>query len=361
MNAKYSGWSLLKKVKIVYSNNDYITVNNKKIPKAYVVDASNKKSLETAISWAAGYSNAEAKIIDTDNSDFSFTIGRSAMGSTQGGKLSFWMCIMSKKDVPEFSVGINADLLVNVLLQSTFIDGKCQEKVMFARQSAQLGVLHRKMSEYEEALHDEELKSSISKNKTSNWKIGYEYNTVTKSDMLLGYFKCPVQFKDERVGFGYNYTRIVKIDFNTKSRPFIVHPYKNKDGSLDWKSIISNDFMSYDYHFISKCPSRQEGTQLLNEKAIEKELPEKYLKYISTEFGTGRLYEYAFFEIIGSAFILYDKYPEITKQILERSINWIKLSKERWNCFDLYLEYDGKTEKINNDIELVEHLLKIIS
>ena len=75
--AKYLGWSLMKSIKIVYSVYDTIEVNNKKIPKAYIVDSSNKKSLQTAIDWASHnygqYKGIEPTIIETVNSDFNFS------------------------------------------------------------------------------------------------------------------------------------------------------------------------------------------------------------------------------------------------------------------------------------------------
>ena len=356
--AKYLGWSLMKSIKIVYSIDDTIEVNNKKIPKAYVVDSSNKKSLQTAIEWASWGRGKKPTIIETANSDFNFSIGESAGGSFQGGKLSFWMCIVSKEGIPEFAVGINSDLLVNILLQSTFTNGKCSEKVCFTRKNGQTGVLHSKMTEYQEAIADEKLKSSTNKGKTSKWKIGYEYTTLTKSSMLLGYFKCPLHIDDSDF-----HKRVITIDFNDKARPFLANIYENGDGSVDFYRIIVHNLLPYSHHFVDKCPSRQEGKKIIDEKVLRKELPKQYIAQLKKEYTKanefGYMSEYDMRLILGSALMLYEDYPETTKQALQNLLTWVKRYIPN-SHYDLIIKYNGDSKRTSSNIELIEYVISIL-
>lgn len=364
--AKYLGWSLMKSIKIVYSVYDTIEVNNKKIPKAYIVDSSNKKSLQTAIDWASHnygqYKGIEPTIIETVNSDFNFSIGESAGGSFQGGRLSFWMCIASKEGVPEFAVGINADILVNVLLQSTFTNGKCSEKVCFARKSGQTGVLHPKMTEYQEAIADEKLKKNANKGKTSKWKIGYEYNTLTKSSMLLGYFKCPLHLNADYP------KQVVTIDFNDKARPLLANTYEDIDGSVDFSRIIIHNLLYYRYNFVDKCPLRQEGKKVIDEKVLREELPKQYIAQLNkvyakkscvdNEYG-GTVSEHDMYLILGSALILYEDYPETAKKALRNLLVWVKNNIPN-SVYDLVIKYNGNSKRTHSNVELIEYVIDIL-
>lgn len=356
----------MKSIKIVYSVSDTIEVNNKKIPKAYVVDSSNKKSLQTAIDWASRdygqYKGIQPTIIETVNSDFNFSIGESAGGSFQGGKLSFWMCIASKEGIPEFAVGINADLLVNVLLQSTFTNGKCSEKVCFARKSGQTGVLHPKMTEYQEAIADEKLKSNANKGKTSNWKIGYEYTTLTKSSMLLGYFKCPLHLNADY------HKLVITIDFNDKAKPLLANTYENVDGSIDFYRIIIHNVLCYRYHLVDKCPSRQEGKKIIDEKVLRDELPKQYIAQLNSVYAkkpsvnneySCTVSEYDMYLILGSALMFYEDYPETAKQALQNLLTWVKRYIPN-SDHELLIKYNGNSKRTSSNIELVEYVIDIL-
>ena len=127
---KYKGWKAIKDLSIVYSIKDMIEFNGKKYHKAYVTDAKNKKQLESALKWANGsytrpQDNVNPKIINTTNECFSFQVVSAAENSwSQGGKLSFWMCLMEKEGVEPFVVGINSDLLCDFILETVLTNGK---------------------------------------------------------------------------------------------------------------------------------------------------------------------------------------------------------------------------------------------
>lgn len=116
-----NAWKKMDKIIIVYK-----LYSNK----AFVVDIDNENQISIAIHWAVGYDQkTKPKMIETENKDFSFEIIDSADNSYNGGKLSFWMCRIEKDGIEPFEVGINADLLVDMIRESTLINGKAQEKV----------------------------------------------------------------------------------------------------------------------------------------------------------------------------------------------------------------------------------------
>ena len=268
MATGYAGWKQLSKVNIIYSNDDYIEYNNKKYKKAYITEAGTTKACQNALEsgkhWAAGWSSkAKAPtIIETDNVGFNFQIVSAAGNSySQGGKLSFWVCIMDKEGVEPFSVGINSDLLADLILESNIYKGAVKEKVFFARKNSQLGVLHEAMPSYQALLNDQKIKNDLSKNKTSKWRIGYSYSTPTKTDVYLGLFRNPcIKINYVYGGYGCRNTYINTLDFDAKAKHLYDSPvYKNEKfnfiETIEWPLRFSR----YTYN---TCPSRKEDAQI---------------------------------------------------------------------------------------------------
>lgn len=193
----YKGWSLYDKIALVIRKVNHSIYE---LPQAYLVDPTNKKQLDKAIYW--GTMNkyklnkktnkneieiVEPEVIYTENKGFKITLLDTARDSYQGGKLSFWNCIIEKKsDNIKCVIGINANLLLTLLIQNKFLYGTCENEVFFARQSGGVGLLTKDMIEYTEALKDMQNKKDINKGKTKNWKIGYEYITLTTDSLFLG-------------------------------------------------------------------------------------------------------------------------------------------------------------------------------
>ena len=176
--AEYNGWKLFNEVIIVMNRGGA----------GYIVDPKNKKSLQNAIEWSKLYDkDFTPKPIKTANNGFKVTIIDSAGSSMVGGKLSFWTCRVEKKSEGiDCYVGINADLLLDLIRHSTFKNGVCDKEVVFARKSNGLGLLHKDMRAYAEAVSDEQLKKTLSQGKTKKWQLGQSYNTANKSDVYLG-------------------------------------------------------------------------------------------------------------------------------------------------------------------------------
>ena len=140
MADKFQGWNLYDKIiiveKIIFNyikqpDNTYKYIDSGR-RQGYIVDPKSKSQLESAMNWArfAHYEyNKElgkSELITTHegvvhefvNEDFTIELLDSAEGSSQGGKLSFWNCKISKDD-KVWEIGINADLLLKALVSCT--------------------------------------------------------------------------------------------------------------------------------------------------------------------------------------------------------------------------------------------------
>jgi hypothetical protein len=163
----------------------------------YVVDPSNKSMLKSALEWGrqtksiyenGKFSRSEEippEQFEFDNRDWTLELLRVAEGSSQGGKLSFWTCKLTKGD-KTFEVGINADLLLDVLKSHTFHNGKCVGSLMFARCKGGVGLLSEDMEEYKQALADMQKKKDIKNKKTSKHIVGHAYSALQEVQAYVG-------------------------------------------------------------------------------------------------------------------------------------------------------------------------------
>lgn len=187
-------------------------VKGQGLHQGYVVDAGNKKMLATAMKWAEYHVYDESKrpteapynwdayydsaviipgIQHTyKNGFFEITLCDSADNSSQSGKLSFWNCIIKAPDGKEFLVGINADILLELLLANTFEQGKCKSKVYLGRiGGSQVGAFTPNMELYAQAQKDEQ-------SRQENAKAGNKYvpgdivKTLTETQVYLGEVYC---------------------------------------------------------------------------------------------------------------------------------------------------------------------------
>lgn len=347
---EYSGWKQLSRVNIIYSTGSIIKYNNKSYTKAYISEAGTTKacmnSLSAGKNWAKGWMNKDKEpvVIETDNKGFSFQIVSAAGRSwSQGGKLSFWMCIMEKEGLEPFAVGINSELLADLILESTIYKGSVKEKVFFARKNGQLGVLHENMPSYKELLKDQELKKDINRGKTTKWKIGYEYNTLTQSDVMFGYFSPIAEIDHAKTDWYREYReKTISLDFSIKDKPFFTGVVNN-----NWKDSINNLYWQ-SRHLPDKCPSRKEGNQIFIEnedyyKVFAKQSFDHFISGIANRFLDSNIVVYAF--------TLFRVSPETTIKILETVRDYIKQAiyniehniKDDFNKF----EYENVPNRFN--------------
>lgn len=185
----------------------------------YVADTNDKSQNGTGKNWATEkhivYENGVAirdengkfvcKVIPpivytTENKDFRLEIDMSAKNSSQGGKLAFWMCKISKTledgTVIEGDIGINQEELKDLLRESTFINGVCQESVAFYRINGNVGVCTMTGEKYQQALKDKaEDKKLKNAKKTTKWELGRVYKTKTMSSIWVGDVIHPLKGK----------------------------------------------------------------------------------------------------------------------------------------------------------------------
>ncbi len=220
----------------------------------YVADANDKKQNGTGKNWATEkrrvydennvavrdenycfvYEEIPPIVYTTDNKDFKLAINMSAGGSSQGGKLSFWMCKITKTledgTVIDGNIGINQEELKDLLKESTFINGVCQEPVAFYRISGNVGICTMTGEKYKQALKDKAEDESLKKaKKTSKWELGRVYKTKTLTSVWIGDVVHPIKGK-------MHYIR----DY-----------YKN---NLDVKAFVESSHTVYD--LFDKFPSR---------------------------------------------------------------------------------------------------------
>ncbi len=285
--SEYKGWSLFDKVVIVTKREykwDWREQQRKEGElQGYIVDPSNKSMLESAIRWGTVtertdefdengrfiYKKTLPEQIEFDNNGFTLQLWDAAEGSSQGGKLSFWNCIITKDDY-RFKVGISSTLLLELLKSSTIVNGVCQHEVFFARCKGGVGMLHKDMDSYKEALADMQKKKDVkSAKKTSKWEPGCNYVTLKEDSMYL----CTA-YRWLKPMYRRNCYRCDEfVGYEKLSKPERVHITART-------SSVYKDVSSYfnDKHYLyelDKCPSRMKGNLQLNVD-IDTDFVEKY-------------------------------------------------------------------------------------
>lgn len=168
----------------------------------YVVKFDNKQQLENAIDWSTYYdygrydevtkSYPNKKVIEPlintfDNKGFKLSLLECANNSSQGGKLSFWNCIV-EKDNMKFKIGINTTLLLDLLKESTFVNGVCQQPVCFVNRSGQTGMCVEDGNIYNEVKKSEQDKLNIRQTATYKYSFGNKVVSNNLTQIYLGKF-----------------------------------------------------------------------------------------------------------------------------------------------------------------------------
>lgn len=279
-NNDYCGWSMFDNVTIVAKpvlhhdwTNDTVTVQDKF--QGFVVDSTNTKQLETAKRWAeqiiyGPYDEKtrdypEKRVIEGTehtykNDGFTLELSEAAESSSQGGKLSFWNCWITAPDGERFLIGIAANLLLDVLKNTTVINGVVQEPLMFARCKGGVGMISRNMEAYKQAQADMAHKAKVSKGKTSKHKVGHVYETIREKNIYFGKIYQhyePVYVEEPR---GWT-TRQKLIGFKRRETPLELHVFPDYESG---KNKLS-DYTSPDRRYMwwrltqKKLPARVES------------------------------------------------------------------------------------------------------
>lgn len=238
---EYVGWKLFDKVAIIakeeaVDKNRYQNIwyyGRYSIPQAYICDASDKKMIKTGSEWAKwteyfykedgrtrkGTLEHQPVVTILDNKDFTLEVLDSANGSSQGGKLSFWNCKITKNN-QSWAIGINSDYLLEIIKYNNFINGVCQTLLFFARCKGGVGMLSHNMPSYEQALKDIERRDSMSRGKTSKRIEGHLYSTTTLSDVYLG--KVYSHYEPVYENRGWRYSDAL-IGFKRRESPLCLY------------------------------------------------------------------------------------------------------------------------------------------
>lgn len=167
---EYSGINLPENVIIVEN----------KYGQGYVV--SEGSSLDNARNWAER-SDWEPKEYKYKNGTFTLRVTNAAGYSSQGGKLSFWNCQIRTEDEKEFLIGISSDCLAELIINNTLINGKCQNKIYFARCGNSTWAITENMPSYKTALEDKKIKETKT---TVKYEPGDLVGSLTYTELYLG-------------------------------------------------------------------------------------------------------------------------------------------------------------------------------
>lgn len=323
----YKGYKLIDKVILVcrdapkYPN----AYNDTSRQQAYLVDPANKKQLENARNWAkwteygpshkndAGNYVSEYIIkhdpveFEFDNNGFGLELLDCAGGSSQGGKLSFWNCIVTH-DENQFVIGINSDMLLELLKNATFINGKCQSPLIFITKSGKVGMTVEGSETWKQCISDRKLKKEMQAKAVSKFSFGDKISTATIKEIYLGtltqYYK--VETGDTR----YYYNRDLdpcRYTVTKLAKPIVYHLTDSdwRYGSYDLKNFAkvsevieyykdSDSIYAYP-DLKKKCAKRAISGKLeldVTEEDFYKALVEKTYDYESWENYCKQSYHY---------------------------------------------------------------------
>ncbi len=275
---------------------------------AYLVDPSNKNQLKAAQRWATytEYGDhiktesgkweytwiKEHKPIEYTfgNQHFRLELLDCAGGSSQGGKLSFWNCIVSKDD-QKFKIGINSDMLLELLKNATFVKGVCQDDLLFVTDNGRVGMCAEGSQVHRNAIKDMEIKAESKKNAVSKFSFGDIITTPTLREVYLGTVTQYYIF-DPGSNSRYNYSHMYYRDCTIikLAKPITYHVFDSIYGDKTTVSDFLNDYGTsrwYSYpDFKKTCPKRTIEGKLevdCSEERFKEELVKKIYDYKAFE------------------------------------------------------------------------------
>lgn len=325
MSTKYTGIKIYKEVIIVARNENYSYYDSEKrsfvdagYPKAYVVEKGNTKMLTSARGWA----RSDCKEYEFKNGEFTFSLCDPAKDSSQGGKLSFWNCLITING-NSFLIGISSEILCELLKNNTFINGTCKEKVYLGRINGNVGAFTSNMDLFKKGQEDEKVRNE---KKTTTYVPGDFVYTLTEERIYLG--EGYKYFELARSIYNHNLTYSQRRDKNTFTLDFKnaynkVFIYKEK---CSWYSYIRTT-NSKGPRFIDK--EKHEDIKDLK-TAIKKESEERINYYNKSDSNKEYIDDSTFEEKVKALAYSPEKLTEESKKELLDKIN------------DLAVEYDKK-------------------
>lgn len=278
----YQGYKLLDQIMLVCrdeaEHDDSYGANRSGCYQAYLVDPSNKKQLESARHWAEwteygpSFKNEETGKWEREyeikhepveftfyNNGFELELKDCAGGSSQGGKLSFWNCLVTK-DTKTFMIGINSDMLLDLLKNATFVNGKCQSPLIFITQKGRVGMTVEGSETHKQCIQDKELLSAFKSSQTSKFTFGDRISTATINDVYLGTITKYYDFDpgEKNTTWRYNHFDIRDCKITKLKKPITFHLFESLYRDRSLKTILEEyDSSIYSYPDVKKtCPKR---------------------------------------------------------------------------------------------------------
>lgn len=278
MSADYKGYKLLDRITLVCR--DFASLKENYDPEqdsvyqAYLVDPASKNQLETARNWATwtewsqGVKNEEGKWIrefikhkpkefEFDNNGFTLELLDCAGGSSQGGKLSFWSCLVRKED-HTFKIGINSEMLLDLLKNSTFSNGVCQGSLLFITQKGRVGMTVEGSETWQQCIKDRELKKNMKSNMTSKYSFGDIVKTPTITEVYLGTIKQYYTFDSGNNDVRYGVVNYSECTITKLAKPIVRHVFETVYKSKNLLALV-NEYGASPYaypEFKKNCPKR---------------------------------------------------------------------------------------------------------
>lgn len=279
----YKGYKLLDKVILVCrdipSHNGCGLNCGATEYQAYLVDPSNKSQLKSARDWAKwteyGPScknengrwtheweiNHKPAEFTFDNDGFTLELLDCAGGSSQGGKLSFWNCLV-KKDDKTFKIGINSEMLLNLLKDADFNKGICQSPLIFITQKGRVGLTVKDSETYKQCLSDRDLKKKFGSETTSKFTFGDLLKTATLKEVYLGtltqYYTVDIGRNADRY-HSYGLPDLSECTVIKLAKPITYHIFESVYKDDKKLSEFTDGYKKYQYSYpeLKKtCPKR---------------------------------------------------------------------------------------------------------
>ena len=290
MSKQYEGWRVPEEIIIVAKDCSRWVDGHRTTGElqGYIVDPNNKTMLENALGWARwteriGSYDTKTRSYEQEiehegvqykfkNEGFRLELLECANGSSQGGKLSFWNCKVSK-DNREFIVGIASEYLLEIMLHNDFKNGVCQSTLSFARCKGGVGMMNKSMPSYQQFLRDEERRATVSKGKTKKRIPGHLYSTLTGGDVhFTTFYKwyTPVYCDTP-----YAWPPRKLLGFKKLNTPEVVYWEPLYDESLTKKSEY---LKKYNVYFSKTLPARTDSGVVAEIDISDEEVLDTYIK-----------------------------------------------------------------------------------
>lgn len=151
------------------------------LPQAYI--AIDKSSLKNGLKWAENRDYPSETITIKNGSIKNVFIEKAAGGSSVGGSLSFWTCVLTLPDSRKCSIGINSDNLCEFIKSNILTNGKCEANIYLGRQNSQQAVFTENMDSYKEGINKRELKNV---KQSSNYEVGDIVQSMAQNQVYMG-------------------------------------------------------------------------------------------------------------------------------------------------------------------------------